>query len=478
MDIGRLTRRVPAVHQLLRTIYRHVTGRALDEKFEQISAKVDRIERALGADQALDLGASSLVFVMEQSLEALRTPPPLHEGALALVSVLPPERTGVAHFSLEAFSAAEFPVDFYCPHLGLSEYLMLSARMASKGARHRILPLALLPYGLSTTHYAACVFVLGNSDHHLPTYRALKLWGRMGTPSIVHLHDPCLWNLVSSSRPGESIADILRPSYPSVVPPRGVVAPQEATRLGALGSRVLLASIGLRGIIVNSQAAREILATELPEMPVRTVFHPIFEQTSPSPSGQISRRTPGALRIGSFGLAGSEKCTETVLAAFAELRKRNPGAELILAGYGAPVHARTSSLGPEQGVFASEPATAEELIELMASCDVAIQLRRRNLGESSGIMAQLMRAGTPVVATDIGAFRDYHGAARLMPPDSTPLQIAAALIEEAGNQKARASEASRLIEERSPAHFCRAFCYATQALLHTAPTETRSAPDQ
>lgn len=476
MDIGRLTRRVPAVHQLLRALYRHVTGRALDERFEKLSTKLDRIERALGADQALDLGASSLVFVMEQSLEALRTPPPLHDGALALVSVLPPERTGVAHFTLEAFSAADFPVDFYCPHLGLAEYLTLSARMASKGACHRILPLALLPYGLSTTHYAACVFVLGNSDHHLPTYRALKLWGRMGTPSVVHLHDPCLWNLVSSSRPGESVADILRSSYPSVVPPRGVVAPQEAARLGALGSRVLLASISLRGIIVNSQAARDILATELPEMPVRTVFHPIFEHTSPS--GGPSRRPPGVLRIGSFGLTGSEKCTETVLAAFAELRKRNPGAELILAGYGAPVHARTSSLGPEQGVFASEPATAGELIELMASCDVAIQLRRRNLGESSGVMAQLMRAGTPVIATDIGAFRDYQSVARLMPPDSTPLQIAAAVIEEADNRKARANEVNRLIEERSPAHFCRAFCCATQALLHTAPTETRSVPDQ
>lgn len=467
---------MPVVHRILRAIYQHATGRTLDEKFNNIFLKLDRLEKALGTSSEQALGASSLVFVMEQALKALRTPQPYHEDALAVVSVLPPERTGVAHFTLEAFSSAGYPVDFYCPHLALADYLTLSGRMASSGDRHRVLPLDLLPYGLSTTYYSACVFVLGNSEHHLPAYRALKQWGGMGTPSIVHLHDPCLWNLVSSARDRDRIADMLRRSYPGLVPPRGIVTAQEAVGLGALGSRVLLDSIDLHGVIVNSPAARQLLAAEVPNIPIRTAFHPVFEVAGRGKT--LPRRTPGALRVGCFGIPHQEKCTETVLAAFAELRRRHPNAELVLAGYHAPAYARASSLGVDQGVLASEPDSTGELIELMASCDVAVQLRRRDLGESSGILAQLMSVGTPAIATDIGSFRDYRGAARLMPPGSTPAQIAAAITEEAGNRHTRAADVARLVEERSPARFCQVFRNAVKALHHAAPTKARSVSAQ
>lgn len=468
-QIRNFIRGMPFANRILRPIYRRVSGRMLDEKFENIAMKLDHLEMVVKNSGQNILSANLFTFLIENSFKTFATSQPYHEDALAVVSVLPPERTGVAHFTLEAFIGAEYPIDFYCPHFTTTDYLALSARMASGKGRHRLLPLDLLPYGLSTRFYSACVFVLGNSEHHMPIYQALKQWGRMGKPSIVHLHDPCLWNLVAFSRPDDSIANILRTSYPELAPPPGNIAVEEALRLGALGSRVLLDSIDLHGVIVNSLAAGQLLAAELPNRPIRTVFHPIFANEGQRKS--LHRQKLGPLRVGSFGIPSQEKCTDTVLAAFAELRRHYPDSELILAGYHAATYARASSLGAEQGIHAIEPQGVDELMALMVSCDVAVQLRRRNLGESSGIIAQLMSVGTPVIATDIGSFREYRGAVWLMPAGSTPEQIATAMMEEAGNRDMRADAVNRLVEERSPAHFSEVFRDAVQALRGTITTE-------
>ncbi len=464
MDIKSLTRRVPALHRLLRACYRRVSGRLIGDKIDDLTLRLDRIERILLNEREHTLGAGSTVFVMQHALASLRNRQVTRSDAIAVVSILPPEKSGIANFSLESFSAADYPVDFYCPRLGLANYLALSARMERNGSFHRVLPLELLGYGLSTLKYSACIFVLGNSDHNLAVYQAFINWRRLTKLPIIHLHDPCLWNLVMADRPGDDVDRIIRDTYPEITLPPGVIGVGEALDAGALGARALLAQRARYGVIVNSEAARELVLRELPGAPITTVFHPIFRQPSQHPSGNF--RKAGPLRIGSFGIPDSEKCTEIVLAAFSKLRSRRPDAELLIAGYGAPTYLRSRGIGAEQGVFACEPEDSDALIETMASCDVAIQLRRRNLGESSGIMAQLMYARTPVVAFDIGAFRDYRGAVRLVPQESSDTQIANAIIQEYESAPFRKDAMAKLIEGRSPNRFCDAIRDAIAELSH------------
>ncbi|HQT90087.1 MAG TPA: hypothetical protein PK677_16380, partial [Acidiphilium sp.] len=271
----------------------------------------------------------------------------------------------------------------------------------------------------------------------------------------VHLHDPCLWSLVVAAYPGNDMENIMRTSYPEISLPDGLIGINEALDRGALGSRKLLNQQDLRGIIVNSGAARRLVERELPNVPIRTIFHPIFKKLYAGPQPAV--RKPGSLRIGSFGVPHAEKCTDLVLAAFFEIRLIRPDAELILAGYGAPEYIRSHNIGYEQGVFASEPEETDTLVETMATCDVAIQLRRRNLGESSGIMALLMSVGIPVIGFDIGAFQDYRDAVRLIPRSSTIKEISAAIIEEVQNSSAHKSAMADIIEARSPLRFCTAF---------------------
>ncbi|WP_346726608.1 glycosyltransferase [Acidiphilium multivorum] len=466
MDIKSLTRRVPALHRILRACYRRVSGRLIGDKIDDLTHRLDRIERILSNERKHALGADSTAFVMQHALASLRDRQTERPDAIAVVSILPPDKSGIAHFSLESFSAAGYPVDIYSPRLGLANYLELSARMEQNGGLHRVLPLELLSYGLSTLDYSACIFVLGNSDHNLAIYRAFRQWGQLAKLPIIHLHDPCLWNLVLAERPKDDIGLILRDTYPELALPPGVIGVGEALDIGALGARVLLGQYARHGVIVNSEAAYQLLSRELSGASIRTVFHPIFQQPVRHNSRNFNKSGP--LRIGSFGIPDMEKCTETVLSAFSKLRSRRPDAELLLVGYGAPAYLRSLGFGPEQGVFASEPEDNDELVEIMSSCHVAVQLRRRNLGESSGVMAQLMCTRTPVVAFDIGAFGDYRGAVRLIPRESTDTQIADAIIQEYEVAPSRNDTMAKLIEERSPFRFCDAFRSAIADLSRVA----------
>lgn len=467
MDIKSLVRRAPVFYRILRACYRRGSGRLLGDKIDDVASRLARIERFLSSSPDLALGAGSISIVAQHALAALREPKGDSSPALAVVSILPPEKSGIAHFTFEAFSAAGYPVDFYSPRLNLASYLALCARLEVEGKRHRVFPLDLLSYGLSTLRYSACVFVLGNSEHNLPVYQAFKQLGRLAKHPIIHLHDPCLWNLVTAYKPSDSIEDVMRASYSDIPLSRGLIGIQEALDLGALGTRCLLDGPKRPEIIVNSAAARQLLERELPGAPVRTVFHPIF--TMSNYVRPVKGDKQGSLSIGAFGIPGPEKCTDLVLEAFREVRAILPEAKLILAGYGAPAYVRTRNIGPEQGVFASEPEDTDSLVEIMASCDVAIQLRRRNLGESSGIMAQLMSAEIPTVAFDIGAFQDYRGAVRLIPHSSRAKEIAQAVIE-VQDTSSQAKAMAQLIVERSASRFCQVFRDSVEDLTRAVPS--------
>ena len=46
----------------------------------------------------------------------------------------------------------------------------------------------------------------------------------------------------------------------------------------------------------------------------------------------------------------------------------------------------------------------------MLKCDIAVQLRRSNLGESSGVVPTLLALGIPTIVSPIGAFAEYGDA--------------------------------------------------------------------
>jgi glycosyltransferase involved in cell wall biosynthesis len=64
----------------------------------------------------------------------------------------------------------------------------------------------------------------------------------------------------------------------------------------------------------------------------------------------------------------------------------------------------------------------------MRQVDVAVQLRSRNLGESSGVVPQLLQLGKPVVVSAIGSFTEFGEAVVQLAPTAVHEEIAATIL--------------------------------------------------
>jgi hypothetical protein len=102
---------------------------------------------------------------------------------------------------------------------------------------------------------------------------------------------------------------------------------------------------------------------------------------------------------------------------------------VIFAGFGANKVADLIRGDPPGGLLLFDSPDDDHLDALMRAADVAIQLRRNNSGESSGVVAQLLEHGTRVVCSDIGSFRDYAGLVTFVSGVTTAASVEAAVVE-------------------------------------------------
>ena len=306
--------------------------------------------------------------------------------------------------------------------------LAWSQRLADEGP-HRLLPTELIGYAAAIHAYRAILVSVGNSNHNLPSLLALEQLDRFGPgcPLWLLVHDPLALNIVwqIANEDPRAFAAMLRSAYgPEAVPETALAAHDFPDLIDReiLGLRALVRAKPIERVIVNSRFAADLAARELRGLAAadRIVvgFHPIF------PAKRPHAPPKDGLRVGSFGVPGPPKRTEIIHDACALLRNAGERVELVLAGYDMDRYLSSGALARSPWVSAFDSPSDAMLEELMASVDVAVQLRRDPLGESSGAMAQLAAVGTPIVASDIGAFRDYASVATLVACDIAPKALA------------------------------------------------------
>src|SRR5690606_33924022 len=186
---------------------------------------------------------------------------------------------------------------------------------------------------------------------------------------------------------------------------------RKAVDAGIMGVRAIV-DCGVTRFLVNSKAAAEIVLGDLPvdqraSTEVAELFHAVFPL---EPGVKEARRrhlqNKGASYVvGTFGGASRSKRTEVVIDAACRLRKQGDNIELRVAGYDAHrfVDGYFQGQRPEW-IHSAEPETEQELQLEMAQCSIAIQLRKENLGESSGVVPTLIALGVPTVVSPIGSF--------------------------------------------------------------------------
>ena len=294
---------------------------------------------------------------------------------VAMLTPLPPARTGVAHYASMVLPA-------------LAERASVRAFDSLEGYRRQ--------------DFDAVVYQLGNNPFHEAMYAEA-----MRTPGVVVLHDLVLHHLIVEMTLARGDAD-------------GYVAALEASHGAAgaawargraaglhseMGNFLLPASIDVAqradSVIVHNRYAAGRLRSLGVNTPIHVVPHPYipetrtFERTMFSPDQRV---------IGFFGFLTSAKRAEVVLEAFRIAREKQPRLALLIVGEPAP------NIDVEQlrgdGIVTTGYVADDEFPRYYAIADRFVNLRYPSAGETSGTLIRALDAGKPVAVSDYAQFAE------------------------------------------------------------------------
>ena len=293
---------------------------------------------------------------------------------LAVLTPLPPARTGVAHYASMVVPA-------------LRETL---ARTQPPTANRQ-------PPTEDTY-----IYQLGNNLHHEEIYRAA-----MQKPGVVVLHDLVLHHLIVEMTlargDAEGYVAALQASHgeAGAAWARGRAAGLHSE----MGNFLLPASVEVAqratAVIVHNRYAAERLRSFGVTTPIHVVPHPYVPETRTFPRTLFP---PDTRVIGFFGFLTSAKRAEVVLEAFRIARAKHPKLALLIVGEPAP-NIDVESLRGE-GIVLTGYVADEEFARYYAEADRFVNLRYPSAGETSGTLIRALDAGKPVAVSDYAQFAE------------------------------------------------------------------------
>ena len=301
---------------------------------------------------------------------------------LAVLTPLPPARTGVAHYA--------------------SMILPALAERADVRAFDSL-------EGYARTDFDHVIYQLGNNPHHEFVYAEA-----MREPGVVVLHDLVLHHLIVEMTLARGDADgYVRALEASHGAAGAAWARGRAAGLHSeMGNFLLPASVEIANrslaVIVHNHYAKDRLESFGVTTPILVVPHPYVPETRTFDRDAIRARhglTPEQRVIGFFGFLTSAKRAEVVLEAYRIARERDPRLALLIVGQAAPnIDIATTGYVPD-----------DEFPAYYAAADRFVNLRYPSAGETSGTLIRALDAGKPVAVSDYAQFAEL--------PDDTAFKV-------------------------------------------------------
>ena len=300
---------------------------------------------------------------------------------IAVLTPLPPARSGVAHYSSMLLPA-------------LRERADVKAFDSLDGYRRE--------------DFDAVVYQLGNNPHHELMYAEA-----MREPGIVVLHDLVLHHLlVETTLARGDVEGYVAAMQANHGPAGAAWARARAAGLHLeLANFLMPASVEIarrsNAVIVHNNYARERLRSFGVATPIHVVPHPYVHEGR-SFDREALRARLGIARdarvIGVFGFLTSAKRAEVVLDAFARARELDPTLALLIVGEPAPnIDVRALRRG---GVVMTGYVADDDFPMYYAAADRFVNLRYPSAGETSGTLIRAFDAGKPVAVSNYAQFAE------------------------------------------------------------------------
>jgi glycosyltransferase involved in cell wall biosynthesis len=305
--------------------------------------------------------------------------------AVALVTPWPPAPTGVAVYNQQLVEAlaAYADVDVY------------QDGDVTDGSTPR--PLALPARDRAVGGYDAVILAIGNSEFHSGALHLLRTWDR---PMLVHAHDVRLTNLYlhGSARGAvpEGFSSAVMTQYPGLVVTEDPL-PDEVYMLREIAARATR-------LWVTSDFAAGVARLAVDPSDDEKVA--VWDYAYPRPVDRDGH-TVDPLLICSFGMVNAAKSPELLIDAVGRLVALRPGVRLVFVGpIGEEEAQRLRQRGDAAGLGDALTFTgrvgASSYSQWLARAGLAVQLRRRSNGETSGAVADSLVHGVPTVVSDLG----------------------------------------------------------------------------
>lgn len=160
-----------------------------------------------------------------------------------------------------------------------------------------------------------------------------------------------------------------------------------------------------RAVVVHNPAAARMVREHAPA--ARVVEIPLLYDDTPAPAGAAARFRqrlglgPRDCVFGLFGYLRESKRVNSVLRAFADVRRAVPGCALLLAGdfVSSDLERAAGPLISQPGVVRLPYLEGAAFQAALASADCALNLRYPAAGETSAITVRAMGAGIPAMVT-------------------------------------------------------------------------------
>ena len=293
---------------------------------------------------------------------------------IALVSPLPPARTGVAEFA---------------------------ARIGRELGRFGQVDLMESADASTLAEYDRRLYQIGNNPLHAGAYEAA-----LAVPGVVELHDAVLHHFLLGRLSREEYLDEFvfnsdewsRDLAAELWDRRAQSAAEEAYFRYPLLRRIVEASEAL--IVHNPGAARRVREATAKPPPIFEIPHYVDLDSPPAGDARAGLDVPsGALLIGCFGFQRPTRRLRSVLRAVQRLEAL--WRLLVIGEFVSPEYeASLAELLDQPGVIRMPYVPEDELRRLAAAVDVCVNLRWPSAGEASGIAMRLMAAGKSVIVTD------------------------------------------------------------------------------